>query len=211
MTSKSKLATALRRKFKNPRALLRALGLDENLADVGNTAQPDVDGTKARVADFKEKLQQWLYTQRNAMPEEDGGLIARILAVLDQDVGEDEVVDLARFKAFFKGKGLSDADIEEALRLAQGGEHAADRLPLDGTRGGMGGYGHGSEANRVGRTAMDEATRSRVASEMDVLLGTGRVSIGIDTRQPRRPVSMPTARAVTDFNAMFPDAARLET
>src|SRR5580704_8274824 len=155
-TSKSALAVALARKFpgtKGKRDLMRklGLGLDDLVAPGGgNTAQPDVDGTKARLADFKGKLQQWLHDQRNSLPEQDGGgVIGRILALLDQNVGGEDEVDLAGIKAFFKSKGLSDADIDEALRLAQGGDPAADRLPLDGTRGGFGGYGHGSETDRV--------------------------------------------------------------
>ena len=133
------------------------------------------------------------------MPAEQA--VAKMLRVLDEHVKLDELADndpragAVReitgddeddVKAFLKSRGLSDADADEAWRLAQACLPVADRLPLDATRGGMGGYGHGSENDRVGRgPAMDEATRSRVASEMDVLLGTGRVSVGFRARASR--------------------------
>jgi hypothetical protein len=202
---KSKLALALKRRFGSPAAVLRALGLDENLVD-----NRDVDGSKARVADFKVKLQQWLHEQRNSLPEQDGGgVIGRILAVLDQDVGgEDEVDGLAQFKAFFRSKGLSDADIEEALRLAEGGESAADRLPVPATKGGFGGHGNGV------KVAADERKVAQAEAGLEEMFGTRRIGIGLDyggLRRPR-PVSTPTpnARQIADFNVRFPDAARIE-
>ena len=218
-TNKSKLAAALKKRFASPSALLRALGLDESLVD--NTAQPDVDGTKARVADFKVKLSRWLHEQRNSLPEQDGGgVIGRILAVLDQPVGgEDEVVDLVQIKAFFKSKGLSDADVEEALHLAQGGEPAADRLPVPATKGGFGGFGHGE------KVAADERRRALAEADLDRMLGElgldaggfSRISLGLDygglaRPRPTTPNATPNARQIADFNAMYgADGARFES
>jgi hypothetical protein len=205
--NKSKLAVSLKRRFGSPAALLRALGLDESLADVGKPAQPDDAGSKARIADFKVKLSQWLSDQAASLPEVDGGgIIGRILALLDQeDVGgEDEGFDLARFKTFFKGKGLSDADIEEALRLAEGGEPAADRLPVPATKGGLGGYGNGV------KVAADE----RKADDLERMFGTRRIGLGTDYGSNRRPrpvsTPTPTTKQATEFAAMYPMAARFD-
>jgi hypothetical protein len=202
--NKSKLVAALRRRFGNPAAVLRALGLDESLVDVGNTAQPNA--VKARMAEFKVELSQWLSDHAASLPEVDGGgIIGRILALLDQeDVGAEDVgPDVEGFRKLLRDKGWSDADIGEAIRLAQGGEPAADRLPVPATKGGLGGYGNGV------KVAADE----RKADELDRMFGTARVSLGLDyggLRRPRPVTPTPTARVVTDFNAMFPDAARID-
>jgi hypothetical protein len=218
-SSKSAIAVALAKRFgpgaTGRRNLLRTLGvtMDDLLkptapAGGANTAQPDA--ANARVADFKVELTRWLHDRRHALPELDGGgIVGRILALLDQedDGAEDVGPDVEGFRKLLREKGgLSEAEIEKAIELAGSvGGAAKDRLPVPATKGGFGGYGNGV------KVAADEATRSRVLSEMDELLGTGRVSVGFETRQPRRKVSVVTAKSAADFATLFPDAARIQT
>jgi hypothetical protein len=220
-TSKSALAVALRKRFPGTdgkKTLLRQLGL--TMDDLAAPAPGGGGGGDDRLRALRIEIENALGEMKN-LPE---GSVAKILATLDKHVRLDKLPDgdpqaeavreitgddqLEKFRALLRGAGMTEADIEKAIELGRSG--ANDRLPLDGTRGGFGGHGHGSEEDRVGRPAMDEATRSRVASEMDVLLGTGRVSVGFDTRQPRRKASVVTAKSAADFAALFPDATRIQ-
>jgi hypothetical protein len=227
-TSKSAIAIAIARKFPGPagrRNLLRklGLGLDDLVAPSAGTAQPDVDGTKTRMADFKVELSQWLSDHAASLPEVDGGgIIGRILALLDQDVGgEDEGGDqIARVRAFLKSRNLSDEDSDEILRLARAVDpaEAADKLPISGPLGLGGRLSDRSRAPGevpfAGRQAADEATRSRVDADLDRMFGTARVSIGLDyggLKRPRPavPVLPTTAAAADSFEKLFPDAGRI--
>jgi hypothetical protein len=214
-TSNSALSVALRKRWpgsKGKRDLMRALGIDAVLLPGGGgTAAPDVDGTKARMADFKVKLSEFLHKERHALPEEDGGgLIGKIIALIDGDGAEDAESDrTARVKAFLKSRNLSDADVEEILlRMAEIDPAAADVLPSSGPAA-IGGHLSGrsralGERPFAGRQAADEAFAAMFPN-------AGRIGIGFDHGCGRaRPALGPSEAKVAEFNALFPDAARIQ-
>ena len=205
MTTQSKLSTALRQKFPGPlgpRAALRALGLDADVLEVPGSNKGD-DARTMRVA--IENLLSELHL--------DEGQVKRILEVMDKHArldelpdsdphakragelagGEDEDADwLEKLREFFKSKGLADADIDEALRLAGGGEPAGDR-------------------QRLGRDmALDD--RARAEAELTRMFGENFSRIGFEPslRADRsRPVRGPSQKSVDEFHRMFPGAAAI--
>ena len=121
---------------------------------------------------------------------------ARALVAGDDD--EDD--PLAAVKKLLREKGLSEADIAEALRIAaEGGKATAkDSLP------GMG----GKFADRWPR--MDEARQASLEAELDRKFGAGRI-VGEPARQAadHRSVADDSDAALARFAAMFPEAARI--
>jgi hypothetical protein len=203
-TNKSKLAVALQRRFGTAKNLLRALGLDESLAD--NTAERDVDGTKARMAEFRTKLESWLSEHAKTLPEQDSSVIGKILAIFDQPVGgEDEVDNLEAFRKLLREKyRMSESDIAVAISLAKGeAAEATDYLPANGlpSSGGFGGRISGARAQH----GMDE--RRRVG--FDEMYGADAKRIGLGTdygtlRRPRpAPAASASAAAVKSFEELY--------
>jgi hypothetical protein len=223
-TSKSAIAAALAKRFgpgaAGRRNLLRTLGLAADDLAAPAPGGGSGGGGDDRLRALRVEIENALGEMKN-LPE---GSVAKILATLDKHVRLDKLPDddpqaeavgaitgddeLETFREFCRARGMGESDIAEAIRLAQGGAPAADRLPVSGP-GGQG--GHLSDRTRApGEPAFaaDEA-RSRVDADLDRMFGTARVGIGFDTRQPRRKVSVPTAKVVADFNAMYgADGAR---
>jgi hypothetical protein len=227
-TSKSALAVALAKRFPGPagrRNLLRTLGLAADDLAAPAPGGGGGSGGDDRLRALRVEIENALGEMKN-LPE---GSVAKILATLDKHVRLDKLPDgdpqaeavreitgddqLEKFRALLRGAGMTEADIEKAIELGRSG--ANDRLPLDGTRGGFGGHGQGSEEDRVGRTAMDEAALARAEDGLDQMgFATRRISIGLDyggLRRPRPAVPAPptTAAHRADFEKLFPDSARI--
>jgi hypothetical protein len=190
---------------------LRRLGLDADIlkpATSGNT-----DPAMAMRLDIEKSMAELDLDEKQ---------VAKILAVLDQHADFDKLDDsdpnaeraralagddekLEKFRALLREAGLSDADIDEACRLAtNGGGGAKDRLPLDATHGGFG----GRFADR--RPAMDESARASLETKLDRKFGIGRVA-GEQVRQAadRRTVMGLSRAAVERISARFPGFERI--
>jgi hypothetical protein len=231
-TSKSAIAIAIARKFPGPagrRNLLRklGLGLDDLVAPASGGSGAGAGGNAA-MRDLRVAVENALSEIKN-LPE---NAVAKILRVLDDHVrldklsdddpdaervreitaGDDDHADrLDNFRAWLRKAGMSPADIERATELASlvGDGEARDYLPANGLpkSGGFGGRLSGATAQH----GMDAKMREAREVELDHLVGGGfsRITVGFDTRQPRRTASTPNARQIADFNAMFKDAARI--
>jgi len=235
MTANSAIAIALRKRFpgaKGRRDLMRKLGL--GLDDLAPPAPGGGGGSGGddRLRALRVEIENALSEMKN-LPE---GSVAKILATLDKHVrldklpdddpqvgavrkitGDDEDDDLiARVKAFLKSRGLSDADADEAWRLAQAVDPAAageDRLPVSGP-GGMHGYRSDRARGPGEKVFATDERKVAQAEELDRMFGTARVSLGLDyggLRRPRPavPVQPTTAAAADSFEKLFPDSARL--
>lgn len=213
-TSRTKLSAALRSRFKNPRDVLKALGvprsaLDADLVDVGKPSagggnndalmkmRDDIEGllgklglSEGGVKAMLEVLDQHAPSADTRLPDDDE--YAGEVRAIAGDVDEEAV---QKFRALLRGK-MSDAEIDEALALAAGavpGE-AKDRLPVHAAgKGGFGGYGHGTKV--VG----DERKRAAY----DRMFGS-EVIVGIEygpDRSRGRSVAWPSS--LDDYNKRF--------
>lgn len=211
MTSNTALGIALRRRWPGAdgrKALMKKLGItmDDLLkpsAGGGGSANPDQ-----------------LKLMRAAVEKELSGLederyVARMLAVLDEfcptdraeadDPNRDkaaalvgnDVDNLAQVRAHLKKAGLSDESIDEALRIAAaGGNEAKDRLPLDATRGGFGGY----------RSDRGRAPGERFASDEYLQRFPSAVVVApayAPDRARSRSTSWPNAAGLADYEKRF--------
>jgi hypothetical protein len=140
-SKQSKLAAALRSRFRTPHDALRALGIGSDV--LGAPGGGNSDAAKAMRVEIENLLGELYLDEKQ---------IGRILEVLDKHASFDKLDDddpnanrarelagegddwLERVKAFCKSKGLSDADIEKALALAKGGAPTVDQ-PLTAPRG----------------------------------------------------------------------------
>src|SRR5580704_2415717 len=179
MSANSAIAIALRKKFPGARGrrdLMRKLGL--GLDDLA----PPVPGGGGNAAarDLRVAVEN-LMGETEDLPD---GFVRKLLKVLDERCGRlDRLPDdhpdaprvrelagddeLEAFREFFRSKGLSEADIEQAIKLARGGDSdATDRLPLPATKGGFGGFGHGV------KVATDERQVAQTEADLDEMFGT---------------------------------------
>ena len=127
--SRNKLVSALRNKFGSPRALLRALGIDENLADVG---QPGSGEAADPVQKLRTSIE--LLIPKLGLGEKE---VALLLEMLDAEAPMDKLPDddpnrekaaalagddpLESFRKLLRTKGLSEEDISSALEIARSG------------------------------------------------------------------------------------------
>lgn len=135
----SKVAAALRQRFPGrmgPRAALRALGLDADLLSPGGSGGGNTDAAKAMRVDIENLLSELHLDEKQ---------VGRILEVLDKHASFDRIDDddpnamrarelagddqLENFRALLVAAGMSEADIDEAVRIANGG--AIGRLGTD--------------------------------------------------------------------------------
>lgn len=220
-TSRTKLAAALRAKFKNPRDVLKALGvprsaLDADLVDVG---KPVASGS----ADLDQLQQFRAAIEENLSGHDDERFVARMLAICDEFaptdradpedpnasrpaelVGNDDD-NLAQVRAMLKKAGLSDADVDTALRLAAGGGNASDVLPTSGP-GGLGGAVTGRTRSPGERVfAADERRRAAQQLAYDKTFPNAVVVAAgyAPDRERDRPRSWPSEAAIENYNRRF--------
>lgn len=195
---RNKLAAALKKRFSSPRALLRALGLDESLVDVGTKA-PEVDDATKRLREFRTAFEQLLHVNKIDLTD---GSVGKLLQLLDQyDIGTDAIADpVESFRKLLRAKGMSDADIETALEIARGnGEATADSLPLSGLRGGRGGAVSGQTRSPGERFAADAST------DFDRRFPNA-ITLGADYSPDRgrfRSARWPDERRMAEYHKMF--------
>jgi hypothetical protein len=124
-------------------------------------------------------------------------------AELAGDDDDDDAEKLKKFRALLRKAGLSDADVDEAISIANGGGKAK-QLPVNGTNGGIG----GALADR--RPAMDEAALASLEADMDRQFGCGRItSSPAYQAADRRTVVDDSDAELARFAAMYPQAERI--
>jgi hypothetical protein len=190
MNARTKIAAALRGKYRSPADALRALGLDADLVDPASTTArtPGDDRTN----EMRREIEQLLSDLRL-----DDGPTGKILELLKKyapdgrTVGDNDKVDeYDKVRKFLGEKGFDDADIDEAIALGRRG--ATDRIP----RNGLG--------------AMDEALRVAAAKRLDDKFGIRRIiTVDAGRGEERRPAA-PSRAAVERLHAKYPGLAKIQ-
>ncbi len=207
----SPLLRALKAKYRRPREVLRALGLDQSLLNIPRLALDSANGGGTSSLAELEKLLARTFSGpqfQRAMELLNGALNADMPEddETEQEESEDEndvdeeaerhkrwVADVLSRKA-----GLDDHEIAAALR----------DLPRNAIKGGMGGrLAERAEARDRKRIARDERRRAA----FDERFGTSRLNTPslIETSYGDSVPSRRIAVASDDFLSRFPGAARI--
>ena len=205
--SRTKLGAAIRSKFKSPRDLLRHLGIDQDLAAVG---QPGASGGSP------DQLQQFRAAiEENLSGHDDERFVARMLAICDEFAPTDRVdasdpnaaraAELAghdgdnlenveRMRSALRNAGMNSDDIDAALAaILRDGVPIGDKLPVPAL------FGRGLGGRRSGDFREPEALAG------DGHFGAGRIRVGYDygpARNRALPIKL-TERGIEDYNKRF--------
>lgn len=190
--SQSALRSQLIRKYgKDPRAVLRRLGLDEDLLKPKEPgARGGLSGEHAvEIFDFlKDKLD----------PDD----VSELNILMDRLLGETEVAErsaeddepdaerMERMRGFLRDKGMGAGDVEKALAF----------MPKPGTAGGMGG-------RSTDRMAGDYARMFPGAADIEIGFSTARDDPRLAFDRQRRA---PTQAEIDDYARMFPETERFD-
>jgi hypothetical protein len=210
-SASSKIAAALRQRFVSPRAALRFMGLDENLAPASPRDPSSGAGERAGAAGSDRLKALGAELQKLVADLDlDPGQREKIQSLLNKFVAfdeSDEKEKLEKFGAFLKNLGLGDEDINKAMKLAAAGSPSGeDAIPGNAIGDGFG----GKFSDRS--PAMDERMRATVEKRLDDRFGIRRVYSEPSVRQAEdhRVVLGPSRSAIDRLDAKF-GCARIGT
>ena len=183
MTTRSQLAVALRRNFSSPRAVLRKLGIDENVLSEPPPPRHDENGGDKMMA-MRHAIERLLSEQN--LPDEKMAAVVDLLneyAPEGRDESPDDELDIEALRTFLKKHGMADDDIKAACDVVAG-------LPRNAIEGGL----------RGGQLASDAALRRFSKKYPDAM----RVEAGPRRERPSthaRRLALDTATAAVAGNA----------
>jgi len=155
-----------------------------------STIQTKLDAALRRKYTHPRQVLRALGLDEDLVPLEGDEEIPAIKNHLAKDETDEE--KLEKFRALLKAAGLTEADIDQAVRLAKGGS-ATDRLPC------------------AAISATDERGRALLETKLDARYGLGRVGVvGAPVAADQRTVVMGPSRAsVSRFETRYPNASRI--